>query len=869
MSDLTPLMRQYSAIKDKYKDCLLFFRLGDFYEMFFDDAVLASRELQITLTGRGVARIGGIEKRVPMCGVPHHAASGYVAKLLHKGYRVAVCEQTEDPALAKGLTKREVVRVLTPGTVLEEEILPSYKNNYLVVLTFEVGDQTKGAKKKNGSLDKRDKEAGFEINSVGLACLDASTGEFQVAKIAGEQVLEKTLAEVARLSPAEVLLPGETAELIVAGDKPTELAEFLKDTQLLAFFQEKGFSLGYYDPAVTFDARGQLSRFFRVAELGGFGLEKTADWDQAAGAAWLALDYLARNQKTTLAQIRGFKTYRLENYMYLDAAARRHLELVQTWKDGRFEGSLLWVLDQTKTAMGTRLLRRWVEQPLLDREEILKRQEAVAELAADTAKRSGLAELLDQVADISRLIARTAAQTAGARDLVSLKESLSVLPKVREILKNAQAGLLRTEALSEAGLTEVTEIISRAIVESPPPTIKNGGLIADGYNTGLDDLKRSVGEGKDWIAGLETSERQRTGIKSLKVGYNKVFGYYIEVSNTNLGQVPDNYIRKQTLTNGERFITPELKEKETLILNSQQLLADREYEIFLQVREKVASYTDRIQAAGQALACLDCLVSLAKVAVENRYCRPQIPAGGQTVGPDLVIREGRHPVLEKTLAREDFVPNDTVFETTGRIHLLTGPNMAGKSTYMRQVALIILLAQIGSFVPAREAVIPLVDRIFTRVGAIDDLFGGKSTFMMEMVETANILNNATADSLIILDEIGRGTSTYDGMAIARAVVEYISQNIGGRTFFATHYHELTNLAESLPGIKNYNAAVVEERGRVIFLHRVLPGKADKSYGIHVAQMAGLPTEVVKRADKILADLEAGVEQPDKRQLGLF
>lgn len=879
MTDLTPLMQQYRSIKDKHKDCLLFFRLGDFYEMFFDDAVLASRELQITLTGRGVARTGGLAKRVPMCGVPHHAVTGYIAKLLNKGYRVAVCEQTEDPAKAKGLTRREVIRVLTPGTVLEEEILPSHKNNYLAVLTFEMGRKDKGQKVKEGFREQAIKGDIYhpgegsddQITGVGLSYLDASTGEFQITKIVDGKIMEKVMAEVARISPAEILLPGETEDLIVSSDKPTQPAKFLVGTQLFGFFKERGFSLGYYDPAGAFGAPGQLARFFRVSDLSGFGLERSADWDLAAASGWLALDYLAKNQKTALAQIKGLKTYRLENFMYLDAAARRHLELTQTWKDSRFEGSLLWVLDQTKTPMGTRLLRRWVEQPLLERDEILKRQAAVGELVAEAGKRRGLAELLDQVSDISRLIGRIAAQTANARDLTALKESLAVLPRLKIMLKDSRAKLLQAEQLNEPALTKAADLIAQAIMSLPPPTIKEGGIIAPGYDVGLDELKRSVGEGKDWIAKLEATEKQRTGIRSLKVGFNKVFGYYIEITNANLGQAPSDYIRKQTLTNGERFITPELKEKETLILNSQELQNDREYEIFLKVREEVACYTSHIQAAGEALAQLDCLVSLAQVAVDNRYAKPEMIEDriDQIGRLPLLIKEGRHPVLEKTLVAEDFVPNDTSFDETGFIHLLTGPNMAGKSTYMRQVALIVLLAQIGSFVPAQEAQIPIVDRIFTRVGAIDDLFGGKSTFMMEMVETANILHNATADSLIILDEIGRGTSTYDGMAIARAVVEYISQNIGGRTFFATHYHELTGLGSTLPGVKNYNAAVVEDKGRVIFLHRILPGKADKSYGIHVAQMAGMPIDVVKRADKILADLETGVEAPDKGQLGLF
>ena len=795
MSDLTPMAKQYHDIKAQHKDAILFFRLGDFYEMFNEDAEKASRELDLVLTGRGSE-----ENRMPMCGIPYHAADNYIARLIDKGYKVAICEQVEDPKLAKGVVKREVIRVITPGTVLESNLLSEKTNNYLLAITK-------------------------EKNKYGLAYADASTGEFKVTEIEEE---DKLLDEINRINPAEILIsdfvPEEPPRLAGAGSVTS-----FKDT---------------YD---TEAAEQKLKEFFKVNSLDSFGLSSVkAGW----GAAAAILDYIKEAQKTNLDQLRIIQPYHTSEFMFVDAATRRNLELTQTIRDKSFAGSLLWVLDKTKTSMGARLLRQWVLQPLLEENKINQRLDAVEELFKDARLRYELAQQLKNISDIERAVGRIASSSANARDLIALKESLRTLPALKNPLKGASASLL-LEIANLPDFSEAAKLIEQAVVDDPPFVLKEGGLIKPGFNPELDEILKAAREGKDWIARLENEERKKTGIKSLKVGFTRVFGYYIEITNTNLEQVPADYIRKQTLVNAERFITPELKEKESLILNADERMKDMEYKIFCEVRSRVAEHTSELQKLARALARLDVLLSLAEAAVENHYCRPRL-------SKDQIIRisESRHPVVEKTLGEYRFVPNEVeINEEDSRFLLITGPNMAGKSTYMRQVALICLLAQIGSYVPAKEAQLGLVDRIFTRIGAMDDIFSGQSTFMLEMTETANILNNATEKSLIILDEIGRGTATFDGMSIAAAVAEFIHTRIKAKTLFATHYHEITQLADKHPGMKNLNVLVKEEGDQITFLHRIVAGEADRSYGIQVAQMAGLPKQVVERAKEIYNTLE--------------
>lgn len=791
MSDLTPMAKQYHDIKAQHKDAILFFRLGDFYEMFNEDAEKASRELDLVLTGRGSE-----ENRMPMCGIPYHAADNYIARLIDKGYKVAICEQVEDPKLAKGVVKREVIRIISPGTVMESNLLSDKSNNYLLAVTK-------------------------EKNKYGLAYADASTGEFKVTEIEDE---EKLLDEINRIGPAEILI-SDLVDIPLSG-KP---ASAFKDT---------------YD---TEAAEEKLKVFFKVNSLNSFGLESVkAGW----GAAAAILDYIKEAQKTNLDQLRIIQPYHTSEFMFVDAATRRNLELTQTIRDKSHVGSLLWVLDKTKTSMGARLLRQWVLQPLLEENKINQRLDAVEELFKDARLRGELAQQLKNISDIERAVGRIASSSANARDLIALKESLRTLPALKNPLKGVSASLL----LEIAGLpdfSEVAKLIEQAVVDDPPFILKEGGLIKPGFNPELDEILKAAREGKDWIARLENEERKKTGIKSLKVGFTRVFGYYIEITNTNLDQVPADYIRKQTLVNAERFITPELKEKESLILNADERMKDMEYKIFCEVRSQVAEHTPELQKLARALAQLDVLLSLAEAAVENHYCRPRI-SKDQTIR----ISESRHPVVEKTLGEYRFVPNEVEINgEDSRFLLITGPNMAGKSTYMRQVALTCLLAQIGSYVPAKEAQLGLVDRIFTRIGAMDDIFSGQSTFMLEMTETANILNNATEKSLIILDEIGRGTATFDGMSIAAAVAEFIHTRIKAKTLFATHYHEITQLADKHPGMKNLNVLVKEEGDQITFLHRIVAGPADRSYGIQVAQLAGLPKQVVERAKEIYNTLE--------------
>jgi DNA mismatch repair protein MutS len=778
-----------------------------------------------------------------MCGIPFHAADNYIARLIDKGYKVAICEQVEDPKDAKGVVKREVIKIVTPGTVLESNLLSEKSNNYLLAITK-------------------------EKNKYGLAYVDASTGEFYLTVVESQAELND---EINRISPAEVLVSDMIEDLW----KP--------ETKRLGFQKEGNREVHSQVSLTTFrdtfdfeSAEGKLKDFFGVKSLDSFGLE---NYPEAWGAAVAVIEYLKETRKSALGQIKKIKPYRTAAFMFIDAATRRNLELIQTIRDKSFVGSLLWVLDQTKTSMGARLLKQWLLQPLLDAEAIKQRLDAVEELARENILRAELGKEIGNIADVERAIGRIASASANAKDLVALKESLQLLPKVRRLLINFKAVLLRkilndpeTKRLGSlnseeprslfAGYEEeIIDLLTCAINPDPPFTLKDGGLIKDGFQKELDEIKQAAREGKNWIAGLENEERRRTGIKSLKVGFTKVFGYYIEVTKANLSQVPENYIRKQTLVNCERFITPELKEKESLILNADERMKQMEYEVFCDVRTKVAEYTAELQELAHVLAEIDVLLSLAEIAVTNHYCRPEIQKPDPDYRRDKIqtrikIIESRHPVIEKTLGEYNFVPNNVELnDNTSRFLLITGPNMGGKSTYMRQVALTCLMAQIGSFVPAKQAELCLVDRIFTRIGAMDDIFSGQSTFMMEMTETANIVNNATERSLIILDEIGRGTATFDGMAIAAAVAEYIHVKIKAKTLFATHYHEITQLADKHPGMKNLNMLVKSEGDHVTFLHRIVDGPADRSYGIQVAKLAGLPSEIVERAKDIYSRLE--------------
>lgn len=813
----TPMMAQYFAVKEQYPDAIVFFRLGDFYEMFGEDAEKASRILDIVLTSREAGSMG----RIPMCGVPYHSAESYIATLVAHGFKVAICEQLEDPKQAKGLVERGVIRVVTPGTVIEQAFLNERANNYLVAVT----------RGRSG---------------YGLAVCDASTGDFQVTEFSGDTALEDLLTELARLTPAECLLgPGIASDEALA----SAIARYCRTASP---YDERAFQ---YEAAYR-----RLTEHFGVHSLDGFGCEGLPLAIQAAGAV---LQYLQETQKTAATQIAAMSTYSTAAYMTLDAATRRTLELTRTWRDGNVRGSLLWVLDETQTAMGARLLRRWIEQPLLDKDAIQARLDAVEALVVRHDVRTALRDLLRGVADIERLLGRVAYKTATARDLVALRLSLERIPRIRALLEESGLvdGPLRDAAAME-DLSDVAADIAATLVDDPPATVKEGGLIRPGYSAEVDQLRDAGRRGKQWIAELEEAERQRTGIKSLKVGFNKVFGYYIEVTRPNLHLVPPDYERKQTLANAERFVTPALKEQEALILNAEDRVVELEYELFVQLRDRVAARTGQIQSAARQLAQLDVLAALAHVAVERRWVKPEIDEKLR-----IAIKGGRHPVVEALIPDGSFVPNDTLLDENQRLIVLTGPNMAGKSTYLRQVALIVLLAQIGSFVPAERAQIGLVDRIFTRIGAADDLGTGQSTFMVEMNEAANILHHATERSLIVIDELGRGTSTYDGMALAQAIAEYIHDKIGARTLISTHYHELTRLPERLPRARNYRTEVAEHRGRIRFLYTVVPGGADRSYGLNVARMAGIPAEVLQRARKLLQELEQG--RPRVAQLDLF
>jgi DNA mismatch repair protein MutS len=797
----TPIRRQYLRIKQKYLQAIVFFRLGDFYETFDEDAKLASRELEIVLTSREMGR----GHRVPMAGIPYHALDNYLARLISRGYKVAICEQVTKPSKTKGLVQREVVRLVTPGTVVEPGLLDSRNNNYLVSLVW--GEE-----------------------AVGLAYVDITTSEFATTQLS----LHRVVPELERLKPSEVI----TAE----GSELPDLGLASSLTRL----EDYWFELEV--------ARQTMLDHFGVATLDGYGCGHLPLAIRAAGAI---IHYLQETQKGVLGQLTHLTTYTTDSFMALDVQTQRNLELFQASRSGTIGGSLLSIIDLTRTAMGGRLLRRWLGQPLLDIAELNKRQDAIEWFAGNTLACSQTISLLGEVADLERLINRVKGGIAIPRELIALRRSLEAMPQLQQVLESVS--WLKDELKP---CPDVVALISRAIVEQPG-NLDEGGVIRQDFSEELDNLRQSSKNAKQYLADLERKERERTGIKSLKVGFNKVFGYYIEVSKPNLPQVPQDYIRKQTLVGGERFFTPELKEYESLILNAQDRIAELEAQLFRQVCNQVGAESERISASANALADIDAFSALAEVAVRYSYVRPTL-----TTESEINISEGRHPVVERTLTDGSFVPNDTFLSNDdAQLIVLTGPNMSGKSTYLRQVALIVLLAQIGSFVPAASATIGLVDRIFTRIGAREDLPAGQSTFMVEMVETANILNNATPRSLIILDEIGRGTSTYDGLSLARAVAEYIHSypRLGAKTLFATHYHELVELASFLPRVKNFNVAVAEDRGEVTFLYKIVPGGVDKSYGIHVAKLAGLPKSVVHRASEVLEELEDGSRQASAKR----
>ncbi|ADU26260.1 DNA mismatch repair protein MutS [Ethanoligenens harbinense] len=808
MADMTPMMRQYMAVKEQHKDEILFFRLGDFYEMFFDDARLASRELELTLTGKDC----GLDERAPMCGVPYHSCENYIARLVEKGYKVAICEQAEDPKLAKGLVKREIVRVVTPGTVIEGSMLDESRNNYLAAVCVRDGQ-------------------------AGVVFADVSTGEAHATLLAGEELDVKLTGELGRFAPREVLFNG--GSLALAG-----VERFARERLGASVTQpqEEAFS-----PDVA-----PLCAQFGKPDAAALELDGK---EPAVRALNALLAYLRQTQITGLERLNQLDVYSDAQFMRLDLSTRRNLELCETLRGREKRGTLLWVLDRTKTAMGKRLLRAWIEQPLLHPGPITRRLAAVDELFSDAVLREDVMEILDGVHDLERLMTRIVYGTANARELRALAETIGRLPGLKERVAPCKARLLSDIARNIDPLPDLFELITKAVEEDPPVSVREGGLIRPGYHAEIDSLREIMRGGKGFLAEVEAREKEKTGIKNLKIGYNRVFGYYIEVTKSNIAQVPEDYIRKQTLTNCERYITQELKELEGRVLGAQERVVQLEYDVFDGVRRQVAEQLHRIQSTAGALAGLDVLCSFAQAAAMNRYCRPDLGVDGR-----ISIKDGRHPVVEAILSGVPFVPNDTELDMDGdRVAIITGPNMAGKSTYMRQVALITLMAQIGSFVPASAAHIGVVDSIFTRVGASDDLASGQSTFMVEMTEVASILENATQNSLVLLDEIGRGTSTFDGMSIARAVVEHVAdlKRCGAKTLFATHYHELTVLEDQLSGVRNYSVAVKKHGEELTFLRRIIPGGADDSYGIEVAKLAGIPARVVTRAREILRELEAG------------
>ena len=804
MAELTPMMKQYMETKSQYQDCILFYRLGDFYEMFFDDALTASRELEITLTGKNC----GQEERAPMCGVPYHAVEGYLNKLVSKGYKVAICEQMEDPKQAKGIVKREVVRIVTPGTNLDAQALDETKNNYIMCIVY-IADR------------------------YGISVADISTGEYLVTELPDSSRL---MDEISRFVPAEIIC---NEAFYMSGMD----LDGLKDRFGVTIYSLESW---YFDDSLC---REKLLEHFHVSGFGGLGLE---DYDCGIISAGALLQYLLETQKNSLSNLTHITPYVTGKYMLLDSATRRNLELCETLREKQKRGSLLWVLDKTKTAMGARMLRKYVEQPLISKKDIVLRLDAVEELKNQAISREEIREYLSPVYDMERLLTKITYGTANPRDLTAFKTSLEMLPPVRYLLEEMQSDLLKEIHEDMDSLEDLCTLLRSAIRDEPPIAMKEGNIIRDGYNEEVDKLRRAKSDGKDWLAKLENEEREKTGIKNLRIKYNKVFGYYLEVTNSYKSMVPDYYTRKQTLANAERYITPELKELEDMILGAEDKLYALEYELYCGVRDQIASQVERIQRTAKAVARLDAVASLALVAERNGYVRPNINEKGV-----IDIKDGRHPVVERMIPNGTFIANDTYLDDKKhRISIITGPNMAGKSTYMRQTALIALMAQIGSFVPASRADIGLSDRIFTRGGASDDLASGQSTFMVEMTEVANILRNATSRSLLILDEIGRGTSTFDGLSIAWAVIEYISDSrlLGAKTLFATHYHELTELEGKISNVNNYCIAVKEKGDDIVFLRKIVKGGADKSYGIQVAKLAGVPDLVIERAKEIVEEL---------------
>ncbi len=825
------MMKQYMEIKQEHQDCILFFRLGDFYEMFFDDALTASREMEITLTGRDC----GQEQRAPMCGVPYHAADNYIAKLIAAGYKVAICEQIEDPSLAKGIVRREVIRIITPGTVLNQAMLSEKENNYLASVYL-------------------------DDEGAGIAYADISTGEIRMTSVKGSGCLQKAMNEIARINPREII-GNDSIDSLEVSEELGVVTEACRSAKNEAYFKYP-------------EAEEMILTQFHVKALKGLGIEDSSCGVRALGAL---LKYLYETQKNILAHLTYLRVYDLSGHMALDKAALKNLEITETLFEKKTQGSLLGVLDHTKTAMGGRKIKQWLREPLIDAESIKMRLDAVEVLSGDILMRNNLKENMKKIYDLERLAGRIACGTANGRDLAALKQSVFMLPEIKSDISRSDALLLNDLNAQIDPLQDLFDIIDKGIVEDPPFAIKEGGLIKPGYSQALDDIKFSIIDRQNWIAGLEASEKEKTGIKSLKVGFNKVFGYYIEVTKSYYAMVPEQYIRKQTLANCERFITPELKEAETLVLNAEMKINQLEHELFLEIRSMVQSHIGTIQRTSEAISSLDVLVSFAEAGTRYGYTKPEID------NSDVIdIRKGRHPVIEQSIKNGIFVPNDTYADGGDRSMLLiTGPNMAGKSTYMRQNALIVLMAQAGCFVPAESAKIGIVDKVFTRIGASDNLSQGQSTFFIEMSELAFILNTATGKSLIILDEIGRGTSTYDGLSIAWAVVEFLCNNSKrAKTLFATHYHELTQLEGHLKGMRNLNVDVQDSGGNIVFLHKIIEGSASRSYGIHVAQLAGVPSEILDMAEKKLAELErksvtltikADIEKEEKsiRQISFF
>ena len=804
MAEYSPMMQHYLQTKEEYPDCILFYRLGDFYEMFFEDAKIVSKELELTLTGKSC----GQEERAPMCGVPFHAYESYMNRLVAKGYKVAICEQMEDPKQAKGMVRREVIRVVTPGTNINEQALDEGKNNYIMCIVS-LSDQ------------------------FGVATADVTTGDFFVTEVDSKRRL---LDEIYKFSPTEVVC---NEALFMSG---LDIDDLKNRVGIVLYSLEHW----YFDDSLC---ENTLKEHFRVNSLEGLGL---ADLECGMIASGSLLKYLYETQKNSLEQISAIHPYTTGKFMVLDSSTRRNLELVETLREKAKRGSLLWVLDKTKTAMGARMLRSFVEQPLIEKEEIEGRLDAIEELMQRAIDREELREYLNPVYDLERLLTRITYQSANPRDLTAFKSSIGMIPHIRGILLELQSKEIQGIREDMDTLEDLYTLIDAAIEEEPPITVREGGIIKDGYHEEIDRLREAKSQGKNWLAELEAKEREKTGIKNLKIKFNKVFGYYLEVTNSFKDLVPDYYTRKQTLTNAERYITPELKEMEDMILGAEDKLVQLEYELFRELREQIAKNVVRIQKTAKALAKIDVFASLALISEQNHYCRPSLNQNGR-----IDIKNGRHPVVEKMINNDMFIANDTYLDNQkNRISVITGPNMAGKSTYMRQTALIVLMAQIGCFVPAEIADIGIVDRIFTRVGASDDLASGQSTFMVEMTEVANILRNATGNSLLILDEIGRGTSTFDGLSIAWAVVEHISNPklLGAKTLFATHYHELTELEGKLDNVNNYCIAVKEKGDDIVFLRKIVKGGADKSYGIQVAKLAGVPDSVIERAKEIAEEL---------------